>query len=235
VHDCIDDESPLFVEGTILYFNFNIEAVMSHTFVPQYISPCRNTGYYDVVYVLFTDILGRTRPLEDVVDIGPYELSVFSVEFDANQIKNLYQDKLNYDGFSSFITTTKQKIYEDLPKKFVYDSSICYEYARESKIFIELKTNTNPYTLITDKTNISLIQLEAYYDDAQNTIIIKKIPQLIGSLFNKIFESGQYTFVFNERYNTLYIYILDTYNKGLSGTRSIVNNNRFGGSSITSI
>ena len=229
-------EDPLFIEGTIIYQNFNIAQVMKHTFMPQYISPCKNSGYIDPAYYLATDILGRPRIEEDFIDIGPYELSVFIAEFDVSQISDVYQDKLFYDSSLEIFTTLKRKkIYQYLPQKFALNIETCYEFARESKIFIELKPYTKSYSLFSDKNNIPLVQLEAYYDNKQNTIVVKKIPQLIGNLFNKIFETGQYSFIFNERENLLHIYVFDTYDKGMSGQRSIVNNARFGGSSMTSI
>lgn len=236
VINCISDKDPLFIEGQIISLNFIIAEVMRHTFMPQYLSPCRNAGYLDPDYSISTDILGRPRISEDTIDIGPYELSVFIAEFDVSQIRDVYQDKLFYNSNSEVFTTLKrQKIYRYLPQKFALNISTCNEFARESKIFIELKPYTKSYSLFSDKNNISLIQLEAYYDNEQNTIVVKKIPQLIGNLFNKIFETGQYSFIFNERENLLHIYILNTYDKGMSGQRSIVNNARFGGSSMTSI
>lgn len=227
VTNCLTQD-PLFLEGAILPTNaFNIATVMANSFKLRYDSPSFNTGFINTDHRVYIDILGKIRKT-DSIDIGPYNIEILVLWFNASGIKNLYQDKLQYDSVNKIFSSSTSQ-YSHLAQKLLLNDSACVEYARGSKLIMKLQDDINDYILNTDKLDKPLTSVQAFYDDTHNVLIFSKIPYIIGDVFRNIFNDGEYAFMFNDSTNILDIYIVSTYDKGMSGYRSIVNNARFGG------
>jgi hypothetical protein len=97
-----------------------------------------------------------------------------------------------------------------------------------------MKPDTADFRTFSDKTHKLIAVLEAHYDKTRNTIVITKTPDYLGGLFDSTFEDGRFVFFLNEEESNLYVYEINTYDKSASGQRNIVNNVRFGGTSVVS-
>lgn len=228
------NEDPEFIEAEITEREFDIDILMDNDFIPKNSSPVLNAGNNSYVSDVPKDIIGNDRIFEfGTVDIGPYELAVRQINFNSNDIRRVFQDKLKLDSQKRIYTsTTEDTIYHDLYYQFIDNPEDRQEFVRESKIIIRVKEITQDIRTFTDKINVEIGSFEAYYDATSMSIVISKGSDLLGGLFSSIFDDGRYLFYFDEVAHSLKIFSNNTFDKGLSGNRNAVKNVKFGGSSI---
>lgn len=239
--------------------DFSEPAIENKPFLPTMFSPLIDAGnnnkvngneadpfYPQASMVVKTDIIGNKRKRGGFVDIGPYEIKINSRVFTSNQIKEIFQDKLYFSILygsypyprmgQSFRSTYGDVIYNDLYYTFPGDESqmdeASIEYARESKIIIQLKPESSDYNIISDKKNEYITEFTAHFDSGLNSIVVMKINDIVGDVFKNMFMDNRYIFDFNEKTSKLYIYLNPTYNMGVSGSSHPINNVKFGGSPI---
>jgi hypothetical protein len=231
----LDNTDPLFTNATLGSQLFTISTTMQEAFLPTLESPIVDTGSTS-----FTpsdkDIVGNNRIyISGKIDIGPYELLVNQIFFTAENIQSVYQDKLriNY-GQEQFDPVYGDKTFKDLYSQFT-EASVREDFVRESNVIIELKRIVADRRFFTDKENVELTRFEAYFDLSAQSIVVGKNNESIGKLLSTFFDDGRYVFFFDEVAHEFIVYLNDTYNKGLSGKRNVVNNVRFGGTSTVSV
>jgi len=198
-------------------------------------SPVVNTGSDSYIDGLTIDIINRTRTFGTHVDMGPFEPEVYQIEFLSNEIRSVFQDKLRLDSVNEkFIPLDGDNEYRDLYDQFVSNPDPDYrtEFCRESKIFIELLELSNAARYYNDKPRKLVATFEAYIDVEHRTIVTYKSPYMFGNMLTNLFSSSQYVFYFDEIVHTLKVYLSYTHDKGLSGSKNIVKNVRFGGNSV---
>lgn len=234
--NCIQNKNPLFTTATITQQDFDSEILASEDFKPELNSPVFNAGdnsYVNGIHgdIIKTDIIGNDRIYNNqIVDIGPYELQSVNIIFESNSIQNIYQDKLKIIN-QMFIGTNKT--FPDLyPDFYDKDSQYILDFSMESKILFILKSVKNDFVLLTDKKEFLIHTFEAYYDDTNKAIVITKEKDFYGDMFNNIFKDSRYIFQFIQKDHVLNVYLNDTFNKGASGDKNIVNNVRFGGTPV---
>jgi hypothetical protein len=199
-----------------------------------------NVGGNDYTDSLSVDIIGRQRIFPKRVDIGPFEPEVYSIEFSSGDIRSIFQDKLRFIGppnTKCFVSLDENKVYKEIVSQFASQIvgtsvSVYTEFTRESKIFIELSQLKKDRVFNSDKPRKLIASFEAYIDHEHKTIVFFKSKFVFGDMLNEALQSDQYIFQFNEAEHRLYVYLSDTYDKGLSGSRSAVKNVRFGGNSV---
>jgi PKD repeat protein len=233
VFACILNENPEFTDVEIIQKIDHVNDVMEGDFKPRKTTPCLDMGDNSFVSDVPTDVLGDDRIYDDgIVDIGPYELTILNIELTSGDLQSIFQEKLEWDsGGSRFLPRYGDAIYNDIAAKMV-DPNACEEFAREAKIVIVLKKLRVDYKTRSDKLNDPLLTVEAYYDNATQSIICYKFHDKIGDMLSKFFEDDRYVIYFNEAENELTFYLNKTYDKGLSGHRNVIKNVRFGGSPV---
>lgn len=188
-----------------------------------------------------SDIVGVNRFfLGGNVDIGAFEMNIDNIIFSPKDIKEIFQDKLIYTNISSgelysdkiFKSKYSLDMYRDIPKSLLYNEDICLDYARESKIVLKLKTDSLIYKTYSDKSDIPLVEINAQYDNESRSIVINKINSIADGMLYNIFLDDKYTFIYNDIKSVIYVYIKNTYRKGLSGQSNIVNTVKFGGNTV---
>jgi hypothetical protein len=228
------NQNPQYIEVEYDSLTFVPSELMANAFLPKKSTPLFGAG--DNLYVsdIPIDIIGNKRIFDfGVVDIGHYELEVFSRLFTSEDIANVFQDKLKIDyKEKTYNPTFDDTVYRDLYYQFVDNQNSREEFVRESKIIIELKPNSNEFRVFSDKKNKEFHVFEAYYDKSSMSIIITKDSDLFNNLFSTIFDDGRYVFFFNEVNHTITVFENNTFGKGLSGVRNVVNKVKFGGQGI---
>jgi hypothetical protein len=215
----IENQNPQFKYVDIVEREFSINGIIDKSFVCEKTSPIYDAGYNAATIGDF-DIVGNPRIyISGIVDIGPYELVVNNLVIKASDIEAIFQDKFFFTGG---YFKTKRKVYKDL--------SITgrNEFCRESKIVIVLKESRRDCSYLSDKPNKIMFQYNAYFDLSTRSIILFKTDRYIGGLLKTIFDDDRYEFYFDDINNLLTVYVNNTYDKGLS----IINNVKFGGSSV---
>jgi hypothetical protein len=224
---------------------FDIEEVMLKNLQTSPYSICKKLGNNNKLDDLVTDILGFDRIFDrGIVDIGPYSIILFKKFFFPKDIYKIFQEKLEFIPSDSPaeeglpLGTIRSKVsglyYNWLAADLLFLQIDIEKYCRESKIFFEMKPDTADFRTFSDKTHKLIAVLEAHYDKTRNTIVITKTPDYLGGLFDSTFEDGRFVFFLNEEESNLYVYEINTYDKSASGQRNIVNNVRFGGTSVVS-
>jgi hypothetical protein len=226
------NEDPKFTNVVIDHTIDHIKEVMDKNFKPEKTTPDFNAGDNGFVSDVPIDVEGNNRIYDgDIVDIGPYEITMLNVELTSGDIQSIFQEKLKWDVSNSrFLPSYGDAIYNDIAAKMVDNTQ--EEFAREAKIVLVLKKLQIDYKTKTDKKNIPLITVEAYYDNATQSIICYKFHDKIGDMLSGFFDDDRYVLYFDEANNELTFYLNNTYDKGLSGHRSAVKNVRFGGSPV---
>jgi len=231
------DKDPKFLEAELTTREFVINTVMAFDFEPSLLSPMRDKGdnaFVTTIEDIPTDIIGLNRIFDfGTVDIGPYEIQLFQISFSSEEIVKVFQDKLLFDFSNKTCKSTfGDTVYLDLYEEFKYSPDYRKEFVRESKVIIKLREITNDHRLFSDKKREEVDSFEAYYDIRSRSIVLTKSKDLISGLFNSMFDGDKYEFFFDQLSNRLIVYLNDTHEKGLSGSRNAVNNVRFGGASI---
>lgn len=242
IFDSISDSDPLFKRFDLTQQDFTISDIMADNFDPQICSPLIDAGNNSYVTNEFLDIniiydiIGNSRIYDyGIVDIGPREVEMLNLFFTSEDIIKILQDKLKFDCERKFYTSTYDDItYKDLYSKFVDEEDEAIEFIRESKVIIRIKPDYSEYKLYTDKIDEFIHEFEAYYDNSSRSIVVSKNEKYLGSMLNRIFQDGNYIFHFDERLNSLKVYINDTYEKGLSGNKNAVKSVKFGGAGVFS-
>ena len=155
--------------------------------------------------------------------------------FVSEELLSVFQDKLNLDFTSrNYTSTFGDTVYRNLYDQFPDNPGYRVEFVRESKIIFKLKESFSEYRTFSDKQNTEIHTFEAYYDSGSRSIVISKESDVFDGLFGNILKDGRYVFYFNEVGHYLTVYLNDTYEKGLSGSRNVVKNVKFGGPAIAS-
>ena len=232
----LENTDPEFVDAELTIHLFDISGTMSDAFLPLFTSPVIDLGSNSFVTEPI-DIIGNIRIyISGVVDTGPYELVVNQILFTADDIQSIFQDKLKVDyAQEQYLPTYTNKVYKDLFSQFVGNENFREEFSRESKIIIELKKLSDERRFLVDKKNVEIARYEAYFDLTNRSIIFSKNNRSFGKLISTFLDDGRYVFFFDEISHTFIVFLHDTYNKGLSGKRNILNNVRFGGPSTVSV
>ncbi len=229
VYYCYPDIDPLYMSFELVEESWTPGDIIDLSYIPIKQSPLINKGDNEFVSTISVDIMGNTRIfLNNIVDIGPYEVELYQITFDASVISKIFQDKLFLDDTNERFTT-KEKIYSNLFIQFADNPTYRIDFARESKCLIELKSFVTEFIFEYDKFDIDLVVMEAYLDVERMTIVISKPDAILGEMFNSIIEQGKYIFYFDDITHTLTVKINHTFDKGMSGARSVLNNVRFGG------
>lgn len=232
----LDNTDPLFTDATISTQLFDISGTMSKAFLPLLESPVVDAGENSFITVA-KDIVANPRIyISGVVDIGPYELKVNQIIFTSDDIQSVFQEKLriNYSE-QRYDPLYGDKVYKDLFSQFNGNETFREEFTREAKVILELKRIVVDRQFLTDKENIELTRFEAYFDLSAQSIVLSRNGDNIGKLLSSLFDDGRYVFFFDEISHILIVYLNDTWDKGMSGKRNIVNNVRFGGTSTVSV
>jgi hypothetical protein len=196
-------------------------------------SPMVGSGSNTYIDGLLVDTLNRSRVFGNIVDIGPFEPRVYDILFSSGDIRRVFQDKLVYDSVGNkFVPLEDDRQYIRLADQFASQTDRKTEFAREAKIFIELNNLERDRTFYSDKPMRMVTSFEAYLDTEHRTIVFFKSKYVFGDMFNNVLSSDQCVFRFNENQHVLEVYLSNTHDKGLSGSRCIVKNTRFGGNSI---
>jgi len=181
-----------------------------------------------------TDATGARRIFDSEyprVDIGIHELRVYRFDITSDSIFRLYQDKLSYSS-GAFYPSARTAPYLDLAETFDTDDERL-EFARESKVVMEVNRPTETVRLKTDKVFTVLVTIgDVRIDERTMSIVIPKIPSNAGYLFSRILDDDRYLIRFDEIAKTLTVHLKSSYNKGLSGSRNPIRNVKFGGSPI---
>ena len=240
--------NPDFENAELTSREFNIATTMADAFMIKKISLAIDAGnnYYitddpvtpRVDESFNYDIIGNARIFNYTsVDIGPYEIKVWVFNFGANNVTQLFQDKLIADHTNErFTLLSNDEVYVDMWNQFD-DLPTGYrdEFSRGSKIIIDVDFRNERNIIKIDKSDYKVVTYEAYYDEETSTIVSRKGEEFLGNIWKNALKDGKYTFNFNEINHELIIYINDTYDKGLSGDRSPVKTVRFSGHSSVSI
>lgn len=231
---CIENVDPILPNVVIGSSNFDTENLGTSDFKPDLNSPVFDSGNNSYVTGIQSDIIGNSRIFNKrIVDIGAYELQAHILIFTSNEIRSVYQDKLTLiDIESEQVFKSSDRTFSDLYNDFYNNEGYRLDFSRESKIIILLKTDEKEFDLLSDKEMVLVHEFEAFYDNTNLAIVITKNQNLFGDLFNIMFNDSRYLFRFNEIEHKLSVYIVDTYNKGASGDKNLINNVRFGGAPV---
>jgi hypothetical protein len=208
----------------------NFLPMVNSSFICSKISPLINAGNNSSVLDIPYDIIKNKRIyLNDIVDIGPYEIIVNNKILFENDVESIFQSKIEKISATRYYITEKELMLKDFFEGLSQDE--IDTFIKEEKIFIKLK-NIEIKNIISDKPDYLIDTFDAYYDLSSNVIIVKKSSKYLGDLFNNFFKKDQYVLEYNDVLKKMYIYYKYTYNKGLSGMTSILNSVKFGGGTI---
>lgn len=178
------------------------------------------------------DIAG-TKRFKPYVTIGALELPII-LELTSQSIQRIYQEKILFDG-SSYesgifeLYTYGKKIFLR-PPSYLDNDSERKEYVRESKIIMELKDLKNNYKLKSDKKHELVLEVTAFYDVKNNSLIFNKLNKFYSGILYNLISNRKYKLYFNEQTSTLKIYRRKIEKESLSGNMSVIRNIRMGNS-----
>jgi hypothetical protein len=178
------------------------------------------------------DIAG-TKRFKPYVSIGALELSIV-LELTSKSIKRIYQDKLTYDGISYDSGIFKSYEYGKKiflrPPSYLDNDSEREEFVRESKLIMEFKDLGNNYKLKSDKKHELILEVTAFYDVKNNSLIFNKLDRFHSGILYKLISDRKYKLYFNEQTSKLKIYQRKIEKRTLAGNMSIIRNIRMGNS-----